>query len=214
MEPQLEVEVRSHFIDKDEVYQALPFFQKSLYGEAIWSSGIYGLSLFKAGQLLRIGEVRTNDKIRVILRWKSQDSGTVANIRTEIGDDITNGIRDSIVLRQLGGLTDFRTVHQVIAELDRIGHHRFMGFEGHDWYGKYEPMSIEVKMMYCPVLKWPWLVEFEKMANTIQEARRYEAELEEFARCFKLDRRLIHEEPPTMLYAATFGKAISYDEDK
>lgn len=203
--PQYEVEIRCHFADRHEAYQKLPFFHESLYSEAAWSSGIYGLSLFKSGQLLRVGEVHVSSETRIFLRWKSQDIGTFANIRTEIGDEITNGIRDSLVLRQLGGQSGFLTAQQVIEELERLGHHQFMGFEGHDWYGKYEPLDIEIKMMHCPVLKWPLLVEFEKVGETIEEARRCEAELEGFTRYFGLEDQLVHDEPPTLLYGVTFA---------
>jgi len=202
---QYEVETRCHFAGRDEVYQSLPFFRKSIYGEAIWNSGIYGLSLFKSGELLRVGEVHVGSETRIFLRWKGQDTGTFANIRIEIGDEITKGVRDSLVLRQLGGRSGFLTVQQVIEELDRLGHHRFMGFEGHDWYGKYEPLDIEIKMMHCPVLKWPLLVEFEKTAGTMEEARRWEIELGSFTHQFDLEDRLIHDEPPTLLYSARFA---------
>lgn len=202
---QYEVEIRCHFAVLDEVYQSLTFFRESIYSEATWNTGIYGLLLFNSGELLRVGEVHIGDETKIFLRWKSQDAGTFANIRTEIGDEITNGIKDSLVLRQLGGQSGFLTAKQVIEELDRLGHYRFMGFKGHDWYGKYEPLDIEIKMMHCPILKWPLLVEFEKIAGTIEEAKIYETELESFTRQFGFEDRLIHDEPPTLLYSVMFA---------
>lgn len=202
--PQYEVEIRCHFVDRREVYQRLPFFRESIYSEAAWTTEIYGLSLFKSGQLLRVGEAHVGGETRIFIRWKSRDIGAFANIRIEIGDEITNGISDSLVLRQLGGQSGFLTAQQVIEELERLGHHRFMGFEGHDWYGKYKPLDIEIKMMQCPVLEWPLLVEFEKVTQTTEEARRCEAELEGFTRYLGLENQLVHDEPPTLLYSVTF----------
>lgn len=205
-DPQYEVEIRCHFADQNEAYQRLPFFRESVYSEATWSSGIYGLSLFKSGELLRVGEVHISGETRIFLRWKSRDTGTFANIRIEIGDEITNGIRDSLVLRRLGGQSGFLTAQQVIEELERLGHHRFMGFEGHDWYGKYEPLDVEIKMMRCPVLEWPLMVEFEKIARTEEEARQFEKDLYELSRQLRLENCLMKEEPPTQLYATVFGR--------
>ncbi len=203
---QYEVEIRCHFVDRHEVYQRLPFFRESIYREGAWSTGIYGLSLFKSGELLRVGEVHVGGETRIFLRWKSRDTGTFANIRIEIGDEITNGISDSLVLRRLGGQSGFLTARQVIEELKRLGHHRFMTFEGHDWYGKYEPLDVEIKMMNCPVLKWPLLVEFEKIARTEKEARQFEKELYELSHQLGLENCLLREEPPSQLYATVFGQ--------
>lgn len=205
-DPQYEVEIRCHFVDRREVYQRLPFFRESIYREGAWSTGIYGLSLFKSGELLRVGEVHVGGETRIFLRWKSRDIGTFANIRIEIGDEITNGISDSLVLRRLGGQSGFLTARQVIEELKRLGHHRFMTFEGHDWYGKYEPLDVEIKMMNCPVLKWPLLVEFEKIARTEKEARQFEKELYELSHQLGLENCLLREEPPSQLYAKVFGQ--------
>ena len=52
----------------------------------------------------------------------------------------------------------------------------------------------------------PLLVEFEKMANTIEDARECEAQLKSFVHNYGFGERLVHEEPLTLLYAATFGR--------
>jgi hypothetical protein len=88
--------------------------------------------------------------------------------------------------------------------LGRLGHHKFMSFRGHDLFGNYERFDFSVKLMTCHLLRWPVLLEVEKVATTREEALIREAELREFCDRFDLHDRLVREEPPTLLYATRF----------
>ena len=138
--------------------------------------------------------------------WKGCDTGTFANIREEIDEVITEGIKDSQILWKLG--TQKRTMSRkdITAELKFLGHHRFMSFRGHDLFGTYEPLDVSMKLMTCRSLKWLVVVEVEKAATTREEALIREAELREFCDRFDLHDRLVREEPPTLLYATRFPR--------
>jgi len=137
--------------------------------------------------------------------WKEPDTGKFANIRQEIVEDITAGIADSTILSFLGGKERIQNKSEAIQELERLGYHRFMSWTGTDLTGYFEPHNINVKLMSCEILRWPFLLEIEKMATTKEEASQFEKELYELSRQLKLERRLVKEEPPTQLYATVFG---------
>jgi hypothetical protein len=84
-----EVEIRFHFPNEQEVYTALPFLRSKLRYEGAWETVIYGQELFTAGGLLRLSKVVLDDNIRWFLAWKGPDLGAFANIRQELGEEVT-----------------------------------------------------------------------------------------------------------------------------
>ena len=205
-ETSFEVEMRCHFQDPAEAYDTLPFLKSSIEREIGWVTRHYGLELFKAGQVLRMSEVIRPDGLQRYLGWKGPDIGTIANIRQEIEEDITNGINGSVVLKTVGGNSDISTPEAAEQELARLGHGEFMSFHGRNLLGYDKDLGIATKLMNCPDLSWQFLVELEKMARTEKEARQCEVELQELCVKFGLVNRLIREEPPTLLYTKKFGK--------
>ncbi len=199
-----EVEVRCHFNDSDQAYQRLPFLSSCLQHEATWATTFYGLELFQSGQLLRAGDAVIGKDTRHFLGWKGPDIGKFANIRQELDEEITPETTNSTILKLLGWNTSVSSNNKVIQELERLGYHRFMSFEGFDLTGYYEPYGISVKLMNCKMLKWPLLVEIEKTANTVEEAIRCEEALRELCSQFQLQSRLVREEPPSLLYSTLF----------
>ncbi|MFC1977390.1 hypothetical protein ACFLWS_03885, partial [Chloroflexota bacterium] len=152
--------------------------------------------MFKSGRLLRVSSVEsTNKEKRLFLGWKGPDIGEFANIRQEMDEDITDGTVNSEILKWLGGQQKSSTFQGIIQELERLGHRRFMSFDGKDFYGRYEPFGINVKLMTCPALNLPLLVEIEKMAITEKEAIRCQQDLRELCSRFQLENRLVREEP-------------------
>lgn len=200
-----EVEIRCHFDSQQEVYNALPFVRSYLQREVSWAGTFYGLKLFKLGQVLRVSDdVVPGEGAKCFLGWKGPDVGKLANIREELEEEITTGIVDSAIVKRLGGKARIGSRNEIVQELERLGHHRFMAYEGTSLVGHYEPLGIKVKLINCPVLRWPFLLEIEKMANTEKEAIRCEIDLYELSRRFQLQSRLVREEPPTLLYAGLF----------
>ena len=203
-----EVEIRCHFDNQDQAFEVLPFLRSCLQGGSpvSWLTRFFGLALFKSGQLLRVAEVAQGGTVRRYLGWKGPDTGRFANIRNEIDEEFTTGIVSSAVLRQLGGTERALAANSVVEELERVGHSQFMVFQGNDLTG-YEPgLDLKVKLMTCPVLKWPVIVELEKTAETEQAARRCEDDLRELSSRFALQSRLIRKEPPTLLYEQLYSE--------
>ncbi len=200
-----EIEFRCHFSNNDEAYKALPFLSSCLKGEKTWVDTFYGLGLFKSGQVLRISDVFIGDETRYYLGWKGPDIGKFANIRQELNEEVTNSITNSAIMEWIVGTQRPYTYHEIIQELEQLGHHRFMSYQGKNLVGRYEPFDIDVKLMTCPVLKWPLLVEVEKMTITEKEAIQCQQDLRELCSRFQLESSLIRKEPPSLLYAATFG---------
>lgn len=79
-----------------------------------------------------------------------------------------------------------------------------MSLRGKSIVGNYKPLGISVKLMFCPVLKWPLIVEFEKTAATEDEAKQCENELYDICHDLRIQDRHVKEEPPAMLYEITF----------
>jgi adenylate cyclase class IV len=202
-----EVEIRYRFKDSEEAYLILPFLKSSFDREITWVTKHYGLVLFKAGQVVRMSEVIRANELRNYLGWKGPDIGSFANIREEIDEEITGGIKDSAVLKLLGGNSDISSPKNAEDELERLGHHDFMSFHGINSLGYDKSTGLATKLMNCPDLKWPCMVELEKTAHTEQEARQCEGELMEISRKLKLADRLLKEEPPTLLYTRLYNKA-------
>ena len=202
-----EVEIRCHFDSQDQAFELLPFLRTCLQGGSAvsWFTRFFGLVLFKSGQLLRVAEVAQGGTVRRYLGWKGPDLGRFANIRQEIDEEFTTGIANSTVLRQLGGTERALAANGVVEELERIGHVQFMAFQGKDLTGHDQERDLKVKLMTCPVLKWPVIVELEKTAETEQAARRLEDDLRELSNRFALASRLVRKEPPTLLYEQLYS---------
>jgi hypothetical protein len=203
-----EVEFRCHFKDEAEAYRALPFLQPSLTRRVEWVTAFYGLELFRSGRLLRIADV-TSDKITgYYLGWKGQDIGRFANIRQEIDEDITSGIVNSAILDILGGKHSFAGKQEIIREMERLGHRRFMSFEGINITGHYAPLGLSLKLMPCAVLKWPLMVEIERTVATGAEAIQCEKDLYDLCSQYHLEDRVVRDEPPTLLYESLQKKTV------
>jgi adenylate cyclase class IV len=206
-----EVEFRCHFNNPDDVYQALPFMRSCLHHQVAWSGTFYGLELFQSGRVLRITDVVEGEDTRCYIGWKGPDTGKFANIRQEIVGDITDGITDSTILSFLGGRERILTKNEAIQELESLGYNRFMSWMGTDLTGNYEPYGISVKLMSCAMLKWPFLVEIEKMATTEEEANQCEQALYKLCDQLQLQSRLERKEPPSLLYDTVFNPKSKTD---
>jgi adenylate cyclase class IV len=199
-----EVEIRCHFDSPEEAYKVLPFMRSCLRREVAWVTRYYGLTLFRSGQLLRVSELVHHGEVKHYLGWKGPDIGGFANIRQEVDEEITAGLVNSAIMRRLGAKEEIGAADEVGGELERLGHRQFMSFGGSDQTGYEGQLGLNVKLMTCPVLRWPLLVELEKTANTEEEATQYELELHELSTKFQLQSRLVREEPPSLLYAGLF----------
>ena len=195
-----EVETRFPFKDQEEAYRVLPFLETSLNRKMEWSTGFYGQDILLAGKMLRKSEVKIDGETRHFICWKGPDTGTLINIRQEVSEEVTTGITESSVMRILGGKADLETPEQVVKELERLGHGRYMSFTGTDMFGYYEPLKIRVKLMFCPDIDYPLLVEFEKIAENEEQAAQFENDIVKICDELELRDRMIREEPPTMLF--------------
>lgn len=207
-----EVEIRCHFRDADEAYAALPFLRPNLQRRCVWETSIYGLKLFQSGQLLRTASLVFDKDPQYYLGWKGPDIGQFANIREEIDEEITSGVSESTILKLLGGKECAQNIDDAVRELDRLGYSRFMSFEGVDRSGYYAPYGLSLKLMNCPMLPWPFIVELEKTVNSAQEADRCQQALFDLCSLFQLHDRIVKEEPPTLLYNALFPPALLNDD--
>jgi adenylate cyclase class IV len=205
LQPEFEVEFRCHFDGPEDAYRALPFLRSCLTRRVPWSGTYYGLELFRAGKVLRMSEVSEDNKTQYYIAWKGPDTGKFCNIRREMEEIIGESTAGSPILEMLGGKADPKSKDEVAQELERLGYHQFMSWSGVDSLGYYEPYDIKVKLMSCPVLKYPWIVEMEKMAATEAEASQCEKELDELSRKLELQDRVFREEPPQLLYEKIFG---------
>jgi adenylate cyclase class IV len=202
-----EVEIRCYFNSHDEACRILPFLQSGLLEQdrVSWVTRFYGLHLFLSGELLREAEVTRGGEVRRYLGWKGPDMGRYANVRREIEEEFTDGLKDSLILGRLGGMGGPVRRGDVVHELERLGHRQFMSFKGTEIKGYHGALDIRIKMMSCPVLKWPLIVEIEKTAASIKEARRREEELKEIVQQFGIEERMLKQEPPTLLYNQLFA---------
>lgn len=200
-----EVEFRCHFNNLEGAYRILPFLNSCLHRKVTWKGSFYGKELFQSGRLLRITDVVEGGNTRYYIVWKGPDIGKFTNIRQEMVEEITTGIDDSAVLTLLGGRKSISGREEAIQEVEQLGYHRFMSWTGTDITGYYEPLGLNMKLMTCAILKWPIIVEIEKMAKNKEAALMVELELEEVSKRFKLVDYLVKQEPPTLLFEVTFG---------
>ena len=201
LETPFEVEIRFHFRDRQEVCEALPFLRSQLRYKGKWSTTIYGRELFKSGGLLRLSKIVLDESIRWFLAWKGPDLGEFANIRQELDEEGTNGNIESRILPLLNGKKEIQSPQDLDLELSSLGYEGFMSFSGNNYVGFFEPLGLDVKLMYCTDLKWPLLVELEKTAATREEAVHCEQQLRQFCDKFALLEKMVREEPPTLLYS-------------
>jgi len=201
-----EVEVRLHLRSHDEGHQVLPFLRECLAQEKRWLTTFYGLDVFRSGKLLRIAEVDSGGETRQYLGWKDLDIGRFANIRPERDEEITSDIVYSDILEMLGGTPRVHGLQEAAAELERLGHRRFMSFSGRNLTGYYDPLKTAIKLMECHILEWPLLLEIERSAETAEAAYEHERELRALCCRLQLENRLVREEPPSLLYSGMYAE--------
>jgi adenylate cyclase class IV len=204
MPPIYEVETRLSFSNPAQVWDRLPMF-KPLINQAVeWNTIHYGPTLFHTDQILRINHTIQQGKSSSSLGWKGPDQGKSVNIRLEMEEDITRGIQNSEILARLDGQKCFDSVAAVASGLMQLGHCKFMEYSGNNLTGEYKPQGFHLKLMLAsnPALRYPLLLEIEKTAHSLAEALEYEREINEFVRRYRLEDRMIREEPPTLLFQA------------
>ena len=153
-----------------------------------------------------LGRVPPSGQPRYYLGYKGPDLGTVANIREEWGEEITDGIAGSAILATLGLADSYATHAAVVDALRDIGYAPFMGFTGVDRLGYYAPLDLHTKLCQCEaILDQQYLIELEMSATTLEDARAAETRLQQIAEEYRLTARLFRDEPPTMLYKRTFA---------
>ena len=194
-----EVETRFHFSGPEEAFKLIPFLKSNLTQQVRWRTIHYGRNLLVQDEIIRIGFADKGAGERVYLGWKGADRGSLINIRPELDEEITHGIQQSVILKQIGGVGDQAAVSAIQTELQRLGYDEFMSFTGENQVGFYEPLQLHLKLMYCQALRYPWLLEFEKTAKTPSEIADREAELLELVTLYGLSERLVRAEPPTLL---------------
>ncbi|MEZ4862084.1 MAG: hypothetical protein R3C14_12280 [Caldilineaceae bacterium] len=201
-----EVEIRFCVANQAEAFALLPFLEASLGAPKAWSTEIVGRTIYSAGKLLRVGRVPPTGESRYYLGYKGPDLGAFANIRQELGEEITHGITQSEILTTLGLAATHTTTSAIVATLNEAGHRPFMAFAGVDRLGYYPPLALHTKLCQCAmILDDQLLVELELGANSLAAAQQAEARLQSLAADYGLTDRLFREEPPTLLYQRTFG---------
>ncbi len=201
-----EIEIRFCVASPEEAYVLLPFFEQSLRAPKNWATDIIGRELYESGRLLRLGRTRSADGVRYSLGYKGPDLGTIANIRQEWGEEITDGIQASAILPALGLAADYPTYTAVIDALYSAGYTPFMNFAGVDRLGYDASLDLHTKLCHCEaILDQQYLIELEMSASSLEEAHAAEVRLQAIAKEYRLTERLFRDEPPTMLYQRTFG---------
>ncbi len=206
-----EVESRFKFKNKEEIFKALPFVEKSITQKVIWETTHYGLDLFKEDIVLRISNNEYNNNSVTSLAYKEADLGEGINIRREYREMITNDFNESHIVNILGGKKELKNSNQIIKELESLGHRKFMSFHGESYVGKYEPLNVDLKIMYCSQLKYPLLIEIEKAAADLKDAELKSRELMKLIKEYDLIHRLIKKEPPTLLFESKFIGESTYE---
>ena len=206
--PSYEIEIRFCVAEPAEAYTLLPFLERSLGAPKVWATDIVGRAVYESGRLLRLGRVPPTGSTRYYLGYKGPDLGSFANLRQEWGEEITDGITQSAILRMLDLADSYPTYTAVIAALTDAGHTPFMGFAGVDRLGYDASLQIHTKLCQCEaILDQQFLIELEMSAASLEEAHAAEVRLQEIAEKYRITDRLFRDEPPTMLYKRTFGGA-------
>jgi hypothetical protein len=201
-----EVEFRCRFATEEDAFRAVPFLRASLVVSVEWTDSYYGRDVFERGEILRFASILRPDRTRYSLGWKGVDTGAFANVRREIDEDVTMGVSRSRIVAALTGHEGPCSWAEVAPLLESAGYRRFMAYEGRSLVGRHESLGINTKLMHCRTLRWPLLVELEKLAATEAEASRCESELLDVCREYRLEGRLVREEPGTLLYEKVFGR--------
>jgi len=182
----------------------VPFLKKSLKQKVLWETVHYGQQLFKKDIILRLSCSKFNKKKVNSITYKEADLGEKINIRREYSEAITADFTESKIMNLLGGKKNLENRSQIIKELENLGHREFMSFKGESQVGRYNPLNIEIKIMYCSQLKYPLLLELEKSAVDIKDAELKRRELLELIAKYDLKQKLITKEPPTLLFESEF----------
>jgi adenylate cyclase class IV len=202
-----EVEFRCRFASDEEAFAAIPWLHPSLTRTVGWTDAYYGVEVFERGEVLRFSSVILGDHVRFYLSWKGVDLGAFANLRQELAEEVTDGTGRSEILATLADEAGPCARGEIVPALEAAGHDYFMSYEGESAVGRYEPLSLSTKVMRCDALRWPLLVELEKLAATEDEAHRCEEELLALCRELHLEDRVVREEPGTLLYEKVFGSS-------
>ena len=194
-----EIETRVYFNSQEEAFNTLPFLHDCLKKQTEFETRMYGIKLFNSGKILRVSDVKDNNTTKVYLGYKEPDIGKIFNIRNEIDEEITYGITESFILQSIEGIKKAVNIRNINQLLESLGHKQFMSLTGTNITGYYEKLQIDLKLMKCSILKYPLILEIEKSAENLEEAFRQELELKNFITEYKLESRIVKEEPPTLL---------------
>jgi len=197
-----EVETRVHFRTREEAFHMLPFLKDCLHREIHWETWMYGEELFRSGKLLRTSENTENNVTRSFIGYKEQDLGSICNIRKEWDEEITHGLNSSRILEIIGGANTCITSGNISDLLQSLGYEKFMFFSGVSLVGKDMERALSLKLMYCSALEYPLMLEIEKSAGSLDEAKKAEETLRIFLDEYGLLDRYVKKEPPTLLYEA------------
>lgn len=195
-----EVETRVYFNSPEEAFNFLPFLKECLINKAKWETTMYGFELYNSGRILRTSRAMVNGITRYFIGYKEEDLGKLYNIRKELDEEITSGLSDSYILELLNGVAQEVTKENVSHLFESLGYEKLMSFTGNNLTGRYEESDLELKLLSCPILRYPLLLEIEKSAETLQEAFIKEQELKDFLIEYKLQDRALKEEPTALLY--------------
>jgi hypothetical protein len=159
---------------------------------------------------LRISRIKHGIHDKFFLGWKGADKGKFANIREELGEEITNGIINSSIFRIVGlGNATFETRSSVMATLVASGFLPFMAFSGENLVAQDLIQKTYYKIMRSPDIRFNPLVEVEKIAESLDEAFTFESKLAQFSIENKIEHYIVHEEPPTLLYLEKIKRNVN-----
>ena len=193
-----EVETRFFFNSKEEALDLIPILKTCLSTTVEWETAHFGPQLFEKDIILRVSKAIVNGHETITLGYKEADIGNGINVRKEFNEIITNGIGHSKIFSILGGQLSFKNVDEVINEINRLGHSKFMVYKGNNLIGKFG--NLDFKLMYCNYLKYKLLLEVETEAAGMGEIQYKKQDLIKFINEYALENRMIQKEPPTLLY--------------
>jgi len=197
-----EVESRFHFKTEKEIYEQLPFVKDSIKYNIKWKTVHYGIDLFEKDIILRLSYNELPDNSITVLGYKEADMGNKINIRKEYSEIIDHNFEESKIIDKLGGEKKLENLEEIKSEFKKLGHDKFMAFEGKSKLGFCEKLKLDLKIMYCKQLRYPLILEIEKEAENIEDAEQKSKEIMKFIDSYSLKNRLITKEPPTLLYEA------------
>jgi len=132
------------------------------------------------------------------------DIGRIYNVRREIDEEISEGNLNSTILEMISGKKEGISPALIIETLEEFGHKEFMSFSGTSIIGNNPELGVELKLLSCPILRYPLFLEIEKTATSIEEALIEEIELSKLITSLSLETRVLIKEPPTLLYEALY----------